>query len=66
MSHLWGYGVHAGTVLVAFVVDEAQLAEQHRKHPQVLLELTQPVLVGVRVVSDSIRQLRITTEETPS
>ena len=33
VSHLWRYGVHPCTVFVAFVIDEAQLAEQHRKHP---------------------------------
>lgn len=31
VSHLWRYGVEAGTVFVAFIVDEAQLAEEHRK-----------------------------------
>lgn len=63
MSYLWRYGVHPSTVFIAFVIDEAQLSEQHRKHPQVLLEFSQPVLVGVGVVSDSIGQLRNTTEE---
>lgn len=64
MSHLWRYGVHPGAVFVAFVVDKAQLAEQHRKHPKVLLEFPQSVLVGIGVVSDSIRKLRSTTEKT--
>lgn len=63
MSHLWRNRFHPGTVFVAFVVDEAQLAEQHREHPEMFLELPQTVLVSVGLVSDSIRQLRITTEE---
>lgn len=64
VSDLWRYGIHPGAVFNALVVDEAQLAEQHRKHPEVLLEFAKPVLVGVRVVCDSIRQLRSTTKET--
>lgn len=63
MSHLWRYGVHPGAVFIAFVVDKAQLAEQHRKHPKMLLEFPQPVLMGIGVVSDSVRKLRNTTEE---
>lgn len=55
--HLWRYGVHAGAVLVALVEDEAQLPEQHRQHPQVLLEFPQPVLVGGRVVSHAVGKL---------
>lgn len=62
MSHLWRYGVHPGAVFIAFVVNKAQLAEKHREHPKVLLELPQPVLVCVGVVGDSIRKLRSSTE----
>lgn len=57
-AHLWRDGLQPGAVLVALVVDEAQLAEEHGEHAEVLLELPQPVLVGVGVVRDSIRQLR--------
>lgn len=60
-SHLWRYGIHPGAVLIAFVVNEAQLAEQHREHPEVFLELPQPVLVCVGVVGDSVRKLRSST-----
>lgn len=55
--HLRRYGVHAGAVLVALVEDQAQLPEQHRQHPQVLLKFPQPVLVGGRVVGHAIGQL---------
>lgn len=57
-SYLRKYGVQASAVFGAFVIDKAQLAKQHRKHAKVLLEFSQPVLVGVGMVSDSIRELR--------
>jgi len=56
-SHLGGRGLHAGTVLAALVVDEAQLAEEHGERAQVLLQLAQPVLVGVGVVRHAVGQL---------
>lgn len=59
---LWRNRFHPGTVFVAFVVDEAQLAEQHREHPEMFLELPQTVLVSVGLVSDSIRQLHVPEE----
>lgn len=61
VPHLWRDGVQPGAVLAAFIVDEAQLAEEHGEHPEVLLEFPQPVLVGVWVVGDPVRQLRSST-----
>lgn len=62
MPHLWGDGVQPGAVFVAFVINEAELAEEHREHAQVLLEFSQPVLVGVGVVRHSVRKLRSSTD----
>lgn len=58
--HLRRYGVHAGAVLVALVEDEAQLPEEHREHPQVLLEFPEPVLVSRGVVGHAVGELRRT------
>lgn len=62
MSHLWRYRVQSSTVVVALVVNQAELAEEHGEHVKVLLEFGQTVLVGVRVVGDSIRQLESRTK----
>lgn len=63
LSHLWRYRVHSSTVFVAFVINQAQLTEQHRKHPEVLLQFSQPVLVGVWMVRDPVRKLRSNKED---
>lgn len=63
LSHLWRYGVHSSTVLIAFVINQAQLTEQHREHPKVLLQFSQPVLVGVGMVRDPVRKLRSNKED---
>lgn len=57
-SYLWKYRVQPSAVFGTFVVDEPQLAEQHGEHAKMFLQFSQSILVGVGVVSDSIRQLR--------
>lgn len=56
---LWGNRVQPSAVLVAFVIDQAQLAKKNGKHPQVLLKFPQPVLMGVGMIRHSIWQLHV-------
>lgn len=48
-------GLQTSTVLSAFVIDQAQFAEEDRQHAQVLLQLPQSVLMCVRMVRDPVR-----------